>query len=106
LLPAYDSRADGAVHRRNVRERTPIRGQITAHHFRERAMTNEFKAGDKVEWQASQGAVQGTVKKKLTAHTAIKGHEVAASKDHPEYLVVSDKTGAEAAHMGSALKKI
>lgn len=68
-------------------------------------MTDEFKAGDKVEWHSSQGTVRGTVKK-LTSHTAIKGHEVAASADHPEYLVVSDKTGAEAAHKGSALKKV
>lgn len=68
-------------------------------------MTNEFKAGDKVQWESSQGTVHGTVKKKLTAHTTIKSHEVAASKAHPEYLVVSDKTGAEAAHKGSALKK-
>ena len=69
-------------------------------------MTQEFKAGDKVTWQSSQGQVHGTVKKKLTAHTAIKGHEVAASKEHPEYLVVSDKTGAEAAHKATALKKV
>jgi len=69
-------------------------------------MTDTFKVGDKVEWHASQGAVQGTIKKKLTGHTAIKGHEVAASEDNPEYLVVSDKTGAEAAHKASALKKI
>lgn len=68
-------------------------------------MTNQFKAGDKVQWNSSQGVVHGTVKKKLTAHTAIKGHEVAASAEHPEYLVVSDKTGAEAAHKASALKK-
>lgn len=69
-------------------------------------MTNAFKAGDKVEWHSPQGAVRGTVKKKLTAHTAIKGHDVAASPEHPEYLVVSDKTGAEAAHKASALKKV
>lgn len=67
-------------------------------------MTDTFKAGDKVQWHSPQGTVHGTVKKKLTAHTSIKGHEVAASKDHPEYLVVSDKTGAEAAHKASALK--
>ncbi|WP_082547787.1 DUF2945 domain-containing protein [Massilia sp. Root335] len=36
----------------------------------------------------------------------MKQHEVAASPAHPEYLVVSDKTGAEAAHKGSALKKV
>ena len=69
-------------------------------------MTASLKAGDKVEWQSSQGTVQGTVKKKLTAPTDIKGHHVAASAEHPEYLVVSDKTGAEAAHKATALKKI
>ena len=68
-------------------------------------MTDAFKAGDKVQWEASQGTVQGTVKKKLVAPRAIKGHQVAASPDHPEFLVVSDKTGAEAAHKASALKK-
>ena len=69
-------------------------------------MTDTFKAGDKVQWHSPQGPVQGTVKKKLTGHTTIKGHEVAASKEHPEFLVVSDKTGAEAAHKASALTKI
>jgi hypothetical protein len=69
-------------------------------------MTQAFKAGDKVEWHASQGAVRGTVKKKLTAPTDIKGHHVAASEENPEYLVVSDETGAEAAHKPSALKKV
>ena len=68
-------------------------------------MTNAFKAGDKVEWESAQGTVRGTVKKKLTAPIDIKGHHVAASPEHPEYLVVSDKTGAEAAHKASALKK-
>lgn len=69
-------------------------------------MTDTLKVGDKVEWHSSQGAVRGTIKKKLTSPTHIKGHEVAASDDNPEYLVVSDKTGAEAAHKASALKKI
>lgn len=69
-------------------------------------MTNTFKAGDKVQWHSQQGTVTGTVKKKLTSATEIKGHHVAASKDNPEYLVVSDKTGAEAAHKPDALKKV
>lgn len=68
-------------------------------------MTDTFKAGDKVEWHSSQGLVHGTVKKKLTAPRKIKGHAVAASPEHPEFLVVSDKTGAEAAHKATALKK-
>ena len=68
-------------------------------------MNQTFKAGDKVSWQSSQGTVHGTVKKKLTAPTDIKGHHVAASPDNPEYLVVSDSTGAEAAHKPAALTK-
>jgi hypothetical protein len=69
-------------------------------------MTDTLKIGDKVEWHSSQGTVRGTIKQKLTKPTHIKTHEVAASGEHPEYLVVSDKTGAEAAHKASALKKI
>ena len=69
-------------------------------------MAEELKIGDKVQWNSSQGPVHGTIKKKLTSPTHIKGHEVAASSEHVEYLVVSDKTGAEAAHKAEALKKI
>ncbi|MGO4380293.1 DUF2945 domain-containing protein [Pseudoduganella sp. RAF53_2] len=69
-------------------------------------MAEELKIGDKVQWNSSQGPVHGTIKKKLTSPTHIKGHEVAASPGHVEYLVVSDKTGAEAAHKAEALKKI
>ncbi len=69
-------------------------------------MASTFKKGDKVEWHSSQGTVQGTVKKKLTSPTAIKGHHVNASPDEPQYLVESDQTGAEAAHKPDALKKL
>ena len=69
-------------------------------------MTDTFRVGDKVQWQSPQGPAHGTIKKKLTSHTGIKGHEVAASPEHPEYLVVSEKTGAEAAHKATALKKV
>ena len=64
----------------------------------------EFKKGDKVEWETSQGTTSGTVIKKLTEATEIKGHHVAASEENPQYLVESDKTGAEAAHKPEALK--
>jgi hypothetical protein len=68
-------------------------------------MTKELKAGDKVSWNTSQGETHGKVVKKQTTPTEIKGHHVAASKDNPEYIVKSDKTGAEAAHKAEALKK-
>ena len=66
---------------------------------------NTFKKGDRVEWETSQGKTRGKVVKKLTAPREIKGHHVAASKENPEYLVKSEKSGAEAAHKPSALKK-
>lgn len=68
-------------------------------------MSDNLKKGDKVEWETSQGKTKGTVKKKLTSETEIKDHKVAASKDNPEYLVESDKSGKEAAHKPEALKK-
>ena len=64
-----------------------------------------FKAGDKVKWDHSQGTTTGKVIKKVTSETRVKGHKVAASKDNPEYIVESAKTGARAAHKPSELKK-
>ena len=69
-------------------------------------MTTTFRKRDKVQWQASQGTVYGTVRKKLTSPTTIKGHHVNASPEEPQYLVESDQTGAEAAHRREALKKL
>ncbi|WP_193194535.1 DUF2945 domain-containing protein [Nostoc sp. MG11] len=69
-------------------------------------MTEQFKKGDKVEWNTAQGKTTGKVVKKLTSPTDIKGHHVAASEDNPEYLVESDNTGKQAAHKPDALKKV
>ena len=64
-----------------------------------------FKAGDKVKWDHSKGTTTGKVIKKVTSETRVKGHKVAASKDNPEYIVESAKTGARAAHKPSGLRK-
>ncbi len=69
-------------------------------------MADEFKKGDKVEWNTPQGKTQGVVERKLTKPTEINDHEVAASEENPEYLVKSDKSGKEAAHKPEALKKL
>lgn len=69
-------------------------------------MAENLKKGDKVEWETSQGKTNGTVKKKLTSETKIKDHKVAASKDNPEYLVETEKSGKEAAHKPESLKKV
>ena len=68
-------------------------------------MTKDLKAGDKVEWDSSGGHSTGVVVKKQTTPTQIKGHKVAASKDNPQYIVKSDKSGKEAAHKPGELKK-
>ena len=67
--------------------------------------SKSLKAGDEVSWDHSQGSSDGKVVKKVTSPTQIKGHKVAASKDNPEYIVQSDKTGAKAAHKPSELRK-
>ena len=69
-------------------------------------MSEQFKKGDKVEWNSAQGKITGEVNKKLISPTDIKGHHVAASKDNPEYLVESEKTGKQAAHKPDSLKKV
>jgi hypothetical protein len=68
-------------------------------------MTQTFKPGDNVTWDHSQGTTTGHVVKKQTRTAQIKGHKVAASPEHPEYIVESDKTGAKAAHLASELKR-
>lgn len=69
-------------------------------------MGEQLAPGDRVEWNTSQGKTTGRVKRKLTAPTDIKGHHVAASDDAPQYVVVSDKSGEEAAHKPDALRKL
>lgn len=68
-------------------------------------MTKNLKAGDKVSWETSQGKTEGKVLKKQTTDTKIKGHTVKASKDAPQVIVESAKSGKRAAHKPEALKK-
>jgi hypothetical protein len=63
------------------------------------------KKGDKVSWGTAQGETHGTVEKIVTSPTKIKGYTAKASKEHPEVLVKSDKSGKEAVHKPDSLKK-
>jgi hypothetical protein len=69
-------------------------------------VAQEFKQGDKVEWNIPQGKTRGTVKKKLTSNTEVGGQKITASDDDPRYLVESEKSGKEAAHKPDALSKV
>ena len=67
-------------------------------------MTKELKSGDRVTWKSHGGKAEGKVLKKVTSRMKIKGHEVAASKDNPEFLVETEE-GKQAAHKPEALTK-
>jgi hypothetical protein len=67
--------------------------------------SDKLKTGDRVAWRSSGGGRVGRVERKLTSPGKIKGHEVAAPEDNPEYLVRSDKSGKVAAHKPSAWVK-
>lgn len=62
-----------------------------------------LKKGDQVSWKSSGGTAHGKVVKKQTTPTKIKGHEVKASKDNPQFIVETDE-GKKAAHKAGALK--
>jgi hypothetical protein len=68
-------------------------------------MAKALKKGDKVSWTSSGGKSNGHVVKKETSTTKVKGHTAKAGNDNPEYRVKSDKSGKEAVHKASALKK-
>jgi hypothetical protein len=66
----------------------------------------EFKQGDKVEWNTPQGKTRGMVRKKLTSETEVGGQKVNASEDDPRYLLESEKSGKEAAHKADSLSTL
>jgi len=68
-------------------------------------MPQSLKRGDKVSWDSSGGHGVGKVVKKQTTPTQIKTQKIAASKDNPQYIVQSDKSGKVAAHKPGELKK-
>ena len=70
-----------------------------------RAMTQTFKAGDKVRWNSHGSTAVGTVERKITSDTEAAGRTVRASEDEPQYLVRSDKSGGTAVHKPDALRK-
>ena len=68
-------------------------------------MADNLRKGDQVTWQSHGGEAEGKVEKKITDDTEAAGRKVKASKDDPQYLVKSDKSGGAAVHKPGALKK-
>jgi len=67
-------------------------------------MAKDLKPGDRVSWKSHGGEARGKVVKKQTSRTKIKGHEVAASRDEPQFIVETDE-GKRAAHKAEALSR-
>ena len=68
-------------------------------------MSQEFKKGDRVTWKSHGRNAEGEVLRKIIEDAELAGRKVRASKDDPQYLVRSDKSGGEAVHRPSALRK-
>jgi hypothetical protein len=83
-----------------------VPGELSRMLRSEDSMAKALKTGDRVAWRSSGGGSVGRVERKLTSPGKIKGHEVAASHDNPEFLVRSDESGKVAAHKPSALRRV
>jgi hypothetical protein len=57
-----------------------------------------------VQWNTPQGKTTGKVKNKLTSSKKIKSHVAKASKENPEYLVQSEKSGKPLTGRASCVK--
>lgn len=68
-------------------------------------VVTEFEKGDHVTWSSHGSDAEGVVVRKITEDTEAAGRTVRASADEPQYLVRSDKSGGEAVHKPSALRR-
>ncbi|HYO03618.1 MAG TPA: DUF2945 domain-containing protein [Mycobacterium sp.] len=66
---------------------------------------DEFSKGDEVGWKSHGGTAEDKVEKKITSDTKAAKRTVRASKDDPQYLFRSDKSGGEAVHHPEAVRK-
>jgi Hypervirulence associated proteins TUDOR domain len=69
-------------------------------------MPEQFKRGDRVEWNFRGRKVSGRIRRRLTSRTEIGGQVVAASKDDPRYVVRSDRSGKETTRRPAALRRL
>jgi Hypervirulence associated proteins TUDOR domain len=69
-------------------------------------MSQEFKRGDRVEWNFRGRTVVGRVRRRLTRRAEVGGKVFAASKEDPRYVVRSDRSGKETARRPQALRRV
>jgi hypothetical protein len=69
-------------------------------------MAQELSKGDRVRWDTSQGRTHGKIVEKKEKDFAFAGQKFTASADEPAFIVESEKSGDQAAHKRSALRKL
>ena len=67
-------------------------------------MPEDFKRGDRVEWNFRGRTVRGKVRRRVTKRTEVGGRVVAATPDDPRYVVRSEKSGAETTRRAAGLR--
>jgi hypothetical protein len=68
-------------------------------------MANEFKRGDRVEWNFRGRTVKGKIRRRLTKRTEVGGQVVAASPEDPRYVVRTETSGKETTRRPAALRR-
>lgn len=63
-----------------------------------------MKIGDRVSSSTPQGRTHGKIVERRTKDFQFDQQHFTASEDAPKFIVESEKTGARAAHAGSALR--
>lgn len=66
----------------------------------------ELAKGDRVSWGTPQGRTRGTIVEKKTSDFDFAGQHFTATSEDPAYIVESEKSGKQAAHKRSALRKL
>lgn len=69
-------------------------------------MGKDLSVGDRVSWNTPQGRTQGEIVDRRTEDFTFAGQHFTASDDDPAFIVRSDKSDSEAAHKGSALRRL
>lgn len=69
-------------------------------------MSKNLSVGDRVSWNTPQGRTRGEIVERRTSDFTFDDQQFTASSDEPSYIVKSEKSGAKAAHKGSALRRL
>lgn len=69
-------------------------------------MAEELSTGDRVSWATPQGRTRGRITERKTRDFEFAGQHFTASAEDPAYIVESEKSGRQAAHKRSALRKL